>query len=227
MLNNPQKQHLLKLAALSPKAQAIAEELLAKAQGTAHAEAHAPVGISGKKLLMGALGMGATGLAAGVTGAFGAATKEGIERLLKPKPSMFQNVRKAMGTAAGFGLGGLALGTGVYAADKGYTALTEPHEKARHFNTMMKENPTLKHEDQPTVVKSFNTLWHFNKDMAKDPTTSGAFVRRAAVFKDEGIQATDIKTLADIRKALSASHTSAAKGFLERGTGLRSFHDKD
>ena len=220
MLNQTQKQHLLKLAAYADEVKAGID----KAHIARDVEAGA---ISGKGLLLKALGIGGAALTAGATGAFGAATKEGLERLLKPKPSMFQNVRKAMGTAAGFGLGGLALGGGVYAADNLVNAIKEPREKEHHFNTMLKENPSLKHEDPGVVAKSFNTLWHFNKDMAKDPTTSGAFVRRAAVFKDEGIQANDIKTLTDIRKNMSTSTTSARKGFFEGGTSLRGFHDKD
>lgn len=97
---------------------------------------------------------------------------------------------------------------GAYAGTQALRGATEPFIKQRAFNDMLKENPSLKNEDKDVVRKSFNTLHTFNPTMAKDPLVAGAFVRRAAMFKDEGIQASDVKTLAEVRKNLSDSRKS-------------------
>jgi hypothetical protein len=130
-----------------------------------------------------------------------------------------------MGKAVGFGLGGLALGTGAMAASRGIEAITEPLEKKRSFNEMMKENPGLKREDKDVVRKSFNTLHTFNPMMAKDPTVAGAFVRRSVAFKDEGIQSADIKTLSEIRKNLSSLKND--QNFLDTARSLQSMSGGD
>jgi hypothetical protein len=159
---------------------------------------------------------------AGLASAAAALGNRYIMPKLVPKPSMFKRVTDSMGTAAGFGLGGLALGGGVWGASKAFSALTEPAIKQKHYNEMLKENPSLRNEDPAVVRKSYNTLFTFNKDMAKDPTTAGAFVRRAAAFKDEGIQASDIKTLTEIRKFISDSKSKDTK-FVDNGAGIFKF----
>lgn len=138
------------------------------------------------------------------------------------KPSLKSQVRLGMGRALGFGLGGLALGTGAMAATKGFEAIKDPIDRKRNFNKMITENPGLKREDKDVVRKSFNTLHTFNPMMAKDPTVAGAFVRRALAFKDEGIQSADVKTLSEIRKNLSDSSKRRDGGFLEMARNLQS-----
>ena len=46
------------------------------------------------------------------------------------------------------------------------------------------------------------------------------------MFKDEGIQSADIKTLAEIRKNMSES-TKGSPKFMDQGSGLFSFRDRD
>lgn len=194
---------------------------LVKTAAAGAAAEHAGKGIGGRALnhldkLIGA------GLMAGA----GALGHKYVMPHLVAKPSMLDRVTNAMGTAAGYGLGGLALGAGVYGAGKAYDGLTEGHVKEKHFKNMLAENPMLKHEDPAVVRRSYNTLFHFNKDMATDPTTAGAFVRRAVAFKDEGIQSNDIKTLAEIRKNL-ADAGGKGTSFMDRASKLHSFSDKD
>jgi hypothetical protein len=144
------------------------------------------------------------------------------------KPTLSSQVRLGMGRALGFGLGGLALGTGVMAASKGYEAVKNPIERKHSFDKMLAENPGLKREDKDVVRKSFATLHTFNPMMAKDPTVAGAFVRRALAFKDEGIQSADVKTLSEIRKNLSYSGKRRDVGFLEMAKNLQSMsHEND
>lgn len=123
-------------------------------------------------------------------------------------PTLASKVKGNLANAIGFGLGGAALAGGAYAGTQALRGATEPFIKQRAFNDMLKENPSLKNEDKDVVRKSFNTLHTFNPTMAKDPLVAGAFVRRAAMFKDEGIQASDVKTLAEVRKNLSDSRKS-------------------
>jgi len=121
------------------------------------------------------------------------------------KPGLLAEVGSSARRALGYGAGAGAIMGGIWGASKLIDHFKEPVEKKKAFNAMMDENPGLKQEEPKVVSRSFNTLYTFNRDMAKDPTVAGSFVRRAAAFKDEGIQAADIKTIAEIRKSLSDS----------------------
>lgn len=169
------------------------------------------LGGHGNSALATVLGAGATALGA---------------KLFKRPPTMKSQIKGALGNALGFGIAGTALGAGVLAANKGYGAIADPIIKQRSYERMLAANPSLKHEDKDVTQRSFNTLYKFNPDMAKDPTTAGSFVRRAAMFKDEGIQSADIKTLAEIRKNMSES-TKGSPKFMDQGSGLFSFRDRD
>ena len=141
------------------------------------------------------------------------------------KPSLMSQVKGSTSKALGFGLGGLALGTGAMAASKGFEAVKDPIDRRRNFNRMLEENPSLKREDKDVVRKSFNTLHTFNPMMSKDPTVAGAFVRRAVAFKDEGIQSADVKTLSEIRKNMASLKKD--NDFLETASRLQSMSDQD
>lgn len=203
------------------------ESVLAKLKLEATNKAEAELAGEKHKLLHGLpllAGKGAiVGLCAVAASLLTESGKEGIKKLLMPKPSLAKNVRHAMGQAAGYGLGGLALGAGVGLAGAGLNAATEPHYKEKHYTTMLKENPHLKHEDAATVRKSFDTLWHFNRDMASNPVTSGSFVRRAVAFKDEGIGPNDVKLLTDIRKNMSSIKSDS---FLDKARAMANFGPK-
>ena len=131
-----------------------------------------------------------------------------IERAMRPKRTLFQSIMGHGGpfrTALGYGLAGGGLAAGALGAEKAYEHARDFGKKDKAKAQMLAQHPHLKHEDTKTVNNAFDTLWRFNRDMAEDPTTAGSFVRRAAMFKDEGIQANDIKTLTEIRKNLSDS----------------------
>ncbi len=147
------------------------------------------------------------------------------KQLVRAKQSVMGHIMGHGGpfhTALGYGAAGAALGGGLYLANKAISGVTEPIHKERAFTRMVAEHPHLKHEDAKTVTRAFDTLWHFNPDMAKDPTVASSFVRRAAMFKDEGIQATDVKTLADIRKAMTDAKPKGG-GFQEHAKFMNAF----
>jgi hypothetical protein len=195
--SNPQfRNQLLKLAAAEDKA---AKSILGWAGG--HAD----------KLLAAGLMGGGTLIA---------------NKIFKKPPTLGSQIKNSMGTALGFGLAGTALGAGVLAANKGVGALVDPIVKQRSFEKMLEANPSLKNEDKTVTHRSFDTLYRFNPDMAKDPNTAGSFVRRAAMFKDEGIQSADVKMLAEIRKNMSEAKKGST-GFLSAGNELYGFRDKD
>ena len=110
--------------------------------------------------------------------------------------------------ALGYGLGAGVLGGGAVAASKTYEKVTDPYKKEQAFKGMVSMSPGLKNEDSKAVRDSFNVLWKFNKDVAEEPTSAASFVRRLVMFKDEGVQTNDIKTLAEIRKNMADSGKS-------------------
>ena len=82
-------------------------------------------------------------------------------------------------------------------------------------------------QDHRTLRRSFDTLYSFNPHMAKDPLVAGSFLRRALAFKDEGIQANDVKTLTEIRKNLAgARKDEGGKGLMDRAKELQAFAPK-
>ena len=177
----------------------------------------------GRKAAMGTAGaLGTLALAATAE-----PLKERIVQAMRPKRSVLGSIFSHGGpfhTALGYGAAGAALGGGAMLANKAVNAVHEPRDKRNAFTLMMAEHPHLKHEDPKVVTRSFNTLWHFNQDVAKDPTTAASFVRRAAMFKDEGIQANDVKTLTDIRKGLSDARKNEGGGVKGHAEFLYKFH---
>lgn len=147
-------------------------------------------------------------------------------KIFNKPPTLGAQIKGSLGTALGFGLAGTALGAGVLAANKGVGAIVDPIVKQRSYDKMLASNPSLKHEDKEVTQRSFDTLYRFNPDMAKDPNTAGSFVRRAAMFKDEGIQSADVKMLAEIRKNMTDAKKGSS-GFLDAGDSLYRFKDKE
>lgn len=153
------------------------------------------------------------GLLAGSVALAGGLAKKEIESAIRKRrqPGLLREVFGGGGAfrkALGYGLGAGVLGGGALAATKTYEHVSDPYKKEHAFNKMVKMSPALKSEDQGAVRNSFNVLWKFNRDVAEEPAAAAPFVRRAVMFKDEGIQTTDIKTLAEIKKNLSESRKS-------------------
>lgn len=151
---------------------------------------------------------------------------------LAPKPSILKTVFARNGPlthALGYGLGAAAIGGSVFGVKKLHEHATEPGKRDAAFKMMKTENPALGHDAH--VRKSFDTLWRFNPDMAKDPLVAGTFVRRAMAFKDEGIQSQDVKTLTEVRKNLADAKSKKHGPFddvLPTTAGdLRGFAPKD
>lgn len=99
-----------------------------------------------------------------------------------------------------YGLGAAGVAGGIAGIESLREALDRKVGKEKAFKNMIKDNPGLAGENPDHVKKVFNTLYTFNKDMAKDPLVAGSFTRRSLMFKDEGIQPMDVKTLTEIRK---------------------------
>jgi len=141
------------------------------------------------------------------------AMEAAIKKFTRPK-GLLGNL-KAMAAEDGVLRKALYLGTGaagIAAGVKGVEALHDavatPIAKARSFSAMMEENPGLRKEPPHDVKMRFNTLARFNPDMAADPVISGAFVRRALQFKEEGIQPMDVRDLISSRKDLESMRGS-------------------
>ena len=166
------------------------------------------------------------GLVSGIASALGRkktrwqhAKSLGIDLFGKDSPG-----RKALAFGAGAG----AIGLGIEGASSLHDAIADPLRKRKYMNNMLAENPQLRRENPKDVSKAFNTLYTFNKRMASDPLVSGSFLRRALQFRDEGVQAVDIKTLVDAHPKSQASSRfkdilpSTAKdlmSFVERAGG--------
>ena len=126
---------------------------------------------------------------------------------LKKPPTAFQALKGAFGPGSAgrkaLAIGGIAaaLGAGITGAEGATDSISKAYGKRKGFSTMMEGNPWLKKEPAKDVKRFYNTLHNFAPKVAKDPLAAGSFMRRSMAFKDEGIQAADIKTLADINKA--------------------------
>ncbi|MFZ4580511.1 MAG: hypothetical protein ACOYOB_19175 [Myxococcota bacterium] len=149
-------------------------------------------------------------------GALGTAAGVALLSKFRKKPSLLKSIFSSGGpltTALAYGAGATAIGGGVWAAGKGLEAATDPYKKERAFKALKSESPALVSGDPVHARKSFETLWRFNPDMAKDPLVASSFVRKAIAFKEEGVQSQDIKTLADVRKAMSDAKKNKSKPF--------------
>ena len=105
--------------------------------------------------------------------------------------------------ALGFGAGAAMIGGGITAANKVTDHIDSKFKKKRYFKRMMDDNPNLNKEPARDVGRIFNTLYKFNPKMASDPLVAGSFMKRSLMFKDEGIQPVDVKTLTEVGKHLA------------------------
>lgn len=145
------------------------------------------------------------------------------EKVLGEGDSVFTKMRSALKGAlasqtakklALYGAGATAIGGGLAAADALKNHLSGTVGKKRALNKVLADNPGLANESPADVQRVFSTLHRFNPDMAGDPLVAGSFVRRALMYKNEGIQPNDVKTLADIRKSVSDAKQRSSGSFL-------------
>lgn len=139
-----------------------------------------------------------------ILGAGGAIGLEALRRkIFNRPPTVMQEIfgHGGVGRRA-LGLGVLAAGLGAGAAgiSKAIDYTSDHYGKKKAFDAMLKHTPSLKEHSQRDLQTTFNTLHKFNPDMAEDPLTASSFMRRAMMFKDEGIQPADILTIANARK---------------------------
>ena len=138
---------------------------------------------------------------------------EGPKGLARLKQILTSPAAKKFGL---FGVGALGIAGGLAAVDAIRDSMSHRVGKDKAFKNMIKENPSLAKENPAHVKKVFNTLYTFNKDMAKDPLVAGSFARRSMQFKEEGIQPMDVKTLTEIQKNMrdAKGRDSLAKGVI-------------
>lgn len=135
-----------------------------------------------------------------------------------------------MGAQAGdavLAAGATAAVTGMGVAIKsGYDALKSRLDKPKAFKGMLEADPSLRKKDQKAVQMTFNTLYSFNKDMAKDPLSAASFVGRSTTRSEmsEGvgsyIDPQTVRMIADTRRQdtpiLNAASMGAGKAFKSR-----------
>ncbi len=163
----------------------------------------------GKKMRGGLLDLiGSSGKAgAGIAGAGATLGATALYNKLKKKPTAFQTLKGAFGPGSAgrkaLAIGGIAaaVGAGITGAESATSSISKSLGKKKGFDNMMADNQWLKKEPPKDVKRFYNTLHNFAPKVAKDPLAAGSFMRRSMAFKDEGIQAADIKTLTDINKA--------------------------
>jgi len=153
--------------------------------------------------LVGGLGLGASALLA--------------RKFLHAKPTLSQELFGSGGAvrrALGFGAVAAGLGAGAAAATGGASYLHNRISNEKHYNDALKNNPGLKEHKDEDLRAAFKSLSKFSPDLASDPLAAGAFLRRSMMFKEEGLQPTDIKTLVDTRKLLSEARKNEHAGSL-------------
>lgn len=131
-----------------------------------------------------------------------------IRRSLEPKPSFLQEMigKGSLGRKAlGVGLLAAGIGGGIKGTEYLYDKIKTPMEKTQYKKKMLSFSPELKREDKRAVDSIFNTLYKFNPKMASDPLVASSFMKRSLQFKDEGIQAMDVKTLTEAARNLAQS----------------------
>lgn len=104
--------------------------------------------------------------------------------------------------ALGMGLLAAGLGAGVSLADSGFGKAKKEIEVARGLKRTIADNPWLLNEDPKDVKKHYRALYEFEPTVAKNPLTAASWLKRTLMFKNEGVQAADLKTLAEIGKNL-------------------------
>ncbi len=149
---------------------------------------HAP-----KAVIGGGLTMGAKALA---------------DKLMNKRPSLTQEILGRGGIAQKalmLGAVGAGIGGGAAALSGAFDKVENRVSKNRNFDAALKSNPGLKEFKTEDLQAAYDALHRFSPEIAKEPLAAGAFLRRSMLFKDEGIQPNDVKTLVDVRKALGES----------------------
>lgn len=93
-------------------------------------------------------------------------------------------------------------------------------KKAPAFEKMLEYHPQLKSEDQETIARYFDSMWHFSPHMAQDPLAAGAYIRAALQYHDVagGPTPNMAGDLATLQKNIvqSAPRGNPADQFLQR-----------
>ena len=161
------------------------------------------------------------------------AGKTGVDMLAKkfgPKASFAGEMfgRGGLGRKA-LMVGGMAaaMGAGVSAVDSGVDHFAKKRSKRIGFKDMMDDNPNLHNEPIKDVKRIYSTLHKFNPKVARDPHAAGSFLKRGLMFKEEGINTTDLKTLSEIgsKKQKKTSVLGDAFGTGTTGAAFKSLMD--
>ena len=146
-----------------------------------------------------------------IGGALAAGGKALSDRVFNPKPSLTQEILGKGGIARKalmLGAVGAGIGGGASLLSGAYDKVENRVSKNRNFDAALKANPTLREFKTEDLQSAYDALHRFSPEIAKEPLAAGAFLRRSMLFKDEGIQPNDVKTLVDVRKALAESRKS-------------------
>lgn len=149
---------------------------------------HAPKAIVG-----GGVAMGAKALA---------------DKLMNKRPTLTQEILGRGGIAQKalmLGAVGAGIGGGAAALSGAVDHVQNRVNKNKNFEATLRTNPGLKEFKTEDLQGAYDALHRFSPEIAKEPLAAGAFLRRSMLFKDEGIQPNDVKTLVDVRKLLSES----------------------
>ncbi len=118
--------------------------------------------------------------------------------------SMGGSALKGMG-AIGGAVGAAAVG-GIAMALAGdmYEAAKRGLTKTRNYKAMMAANPNLRELPAKDVQKAFSVLHRFNPEFSSEPSVAGAWVKRQAVFGEDGLGSMqELKGLIDTRKGVA------------------------
>ncbi len=106
-------------------------------------------------------------------------------------------VGAAVGAAAVGGIAMALAGDMYEAAKRGLT-------KTRNYKAMMAANPNLRELPAKDVQKAFSVLHRFNPEFSNEPTVAGAWVKRQAMFGEDGFaNVQELKGLIDTRKGVA------------------------
>ncbi len=80
--------------------------------------------------------------------------------------------------------------------------ILEDRKKGPAFQQMLEYHPALKKEDQETIARYFDSVWHFSPHMAQDPLAAGAYIRAALQYHGVygGPAANMVKDVGSIQK---------------------------
>jgi hypothetical protein len=108
-----------------------------------------------------------------------------------------------------FGGAAAGLAAGSEAAERYYDKKRRgPAALEKNINNMYAEFPDMAAENKTDVRRAMRTLQKFSPRSASDPLVARSWAKKYLMYKDEGIQPGDLKTLADTSRSLSASGSS-------------------